>query len=412
MRRNLCVVAAIWFFSIANYCDRTVIAFAGPSIMTGLHIGAESFGTILALFAIGYGIAQLPGGLIADRWNPRILLIFAPLLWALFTGISGLASSAIALGIMRLCLGLSEALSNAAGVKVIGDTFAQRDRALAFGIVSTALALAPAIIGPIVGLLLASHGWRFVFLLMVAPPLIASLFNYAWIPRGNPRSAAAARPVDLPKMRLADIFRLRTLWLVSGVWFMFYVAFSGYLGWMPSYLLLERHLDVKAGGGFAGLPYLFGALGLTLTGIIGTRWLENRRPEMLATCYFFAAIALWLAYRASSIIECEVWLCFAAFCLYSTIALFSTVALDIAPEACRGTFWGIISSIGQIGAAVAPYLIGFFVGRAHNFAGAFGMMSGSLFFAAILSLVLVVLRLKRSIADPSAAIHREASDSV
>ena len=156
MRGKYQIVVAVWLLQVVNYIDRVVIGFAGPSMMQSLHIEPKTFGVLLSSFAVGYFVSQIPGGMIADRLGVRPILIIGPLFWALFTGLTGLVASVAALIVVRLCFGMAEGVANAATYKVIGDNFDARGRARAVSVWVTAFALAPALAGPTVGMLVVS----------------------------------------------------------------------------------------------------------------------------------------------------------------------------------------------------------------------------------------------------------------
>ena len=70
---------------------------------------------------------------------------------------------------------------------------------------------------------------------------------------------------------------------------------------MPSYLALQRHLDLKALGVAASVPYVFGFVGILLFGWLGSTVLYRVRAPMIAAGYLCAAASLYLAYTADRI---------------------------------------------------------------------------------------------------------------
>src|SRR3546814_9359270 len=82
----------------ANDLDRVAISVAGPAIMASLSMGAKDFGVVLSSFGVGFLMAQIPGGLLSDRFGARPMLVIASLLWALFTGLTGLVSTVTEIG--------------------------------------------------------------------------------------------------------------------------------------------------------------------------------------------------------------------------------------------------------------------------------------------------------------------------
>jgi sugar phosphate permease len=374
------LVGAVWFFQVANYLDRVAMSFAGPSIMKSLSMDPSAFGIVLSSFGVGYFLAQIPGGLLADRWGARPLLVIAPLFWAMFTGATGLVASVAGFAIVRTCFGIAEGISNASCYKVIGDHFNSQQRARAVGIWATAFAVAPAFAGPLVGTLLVAYGWQAVFFMMMAPALIAALVNYLIIPA---KQSAPASSVGTDRTEsFGRVLSHPSLWLIALTYFAFNIAYWGYLSWMPSYLALERHIDVKSIGMLGGIPYVCALFGLVLAGWLGSGPLYRFRPQLLATSYLCAGLSLFLAYRADTLPMSLIGLSSAALFLYGGLGPFGAIVLDLAPERYRAAYSGVVNTAGQIGGAVAPVVVGFMVSETGNFATGFGFMVIGLLIAA------------------------------
>ena len=372
------LVGAVWFFQVANYLDRVAMSFAGPSIMKSLSMDPGSFGIVLSSFGVGYFLAQIPGGLLADRWGARPLLVIAPLFWALFTGVTGLVATIAGFVIVRTCFGIAEGISNASCYKVIGDHFSSQQRARAVGIWATAFAVAPAFAGPLVGTLLVAYGWQAVFFMMMAPALVAALVNYLVIPA---KRSASSLGTDRNES-FGNVLGHPSLWLMALTYFAFNIAYWGYLSWMPSYLALERHIDVKSIGLLGGIPYVCALFGLMLAGWLGSGLLYRYRPQLLAVSYLCAGISLFLAYLADTLPMSLIGLSSAAFFLYGGLGPFGAIVLDLAPERYRAAYSGVVNTAGQIGGAVAPVVVGFMVSETGSFATGFGFMIIGLFIAA------------------------------
>lgn len=377
MKSKFGLIFALWFLALVNYLERVAMSFAGPSIMSSLAMPAAEFGVVLSSFGIGYMLAQIPGGLVADRWGARTLLVMGPIFWALFTGLTGLVSTLIGFVIVRICFGLSEGLSNTSVYKAIGENFEAKDRARIIGICSTAIPIAPALAGAIVGTLLGVYGWQAMFFIMVVPALMAALFCFLFVPAKHlvPQSREARNE---PRTSFRELLRYPSLWLLSIGCFAWNIPYWGFLGWMPSYLSIAHHLDLKTLGAVAGLPYVFAFFGLLVSGWLGS-WKLDRYCAQLAAAYFVgAAIFLFLAYQAVSLGWAVAGLSGAAFFLFGSSAPIGKLALDLAPERHRAAYVGIYNSFGQVGGAFAPAAIGFLVTQTGTFASGFGLMVAGL----------------------------------
>ena len=64
----------LFLLYVANYLDRTNIAYATLGMKGDLGLTDSVFGTASGIFFIGYFALQIPGALLVERWSARLLL--------------------------------------------------------------------------------------------------------------------------------------------------------------------------------------------------------------------------------------------------------------------------------------------------------------------------------------------------
>jgi sugar phosphate permease len=303
------VLALLWIAFFTAYLDRTNVTIAGPSLMAHFGIGKTAFGSILAAFTGGYALMQIPGGMLADRFGAKRVLIAALLVWSLFTGLTGLATSLFALIAIRFAFGLGEGIEGGAHFKALGDRFASQERSAASGIFHTALALGPAIAAPIASLLLVHFGWRALFFWFAVPGLIVAAIVWRYFPE---RPAPDVVAVELREERDTSS---AVPWSAFVAYLFFNVAFWGLIGWMPTYLNETRHIELKALGAAASIPYLAGFVGLLVMGALGHGVFYRQRALLTGVGYLLAGVGLFAAYQARTAGASLAGLSFAAFFL-------------------------------------------------------------------------------------------------
>ncbi|NKJ00948.1 MFS transporter [Novosphingobium sp. SG707] len=370
------ILAVIWFFQITLNFDRVIMAFSGPAILKALALGPQSLGTILSGFAIGYMCGQIPGGLLADRWRIKTMLIVLPVLWGLFTGLTALAATVAGFVAFRACLGLAEGLAVPACFRVIGETFDSQRRTGAMALSSTAGALGPAIAGPIIGLVIAAYGWQAAFYVLAVPPFIAAVLIFLVLPsrrsvEKHPEHTSPAEAVAKPS--ISTVLLNGRLWVTSFAYFCFNIGYWGYNGWMPTYLATAHHLDIKHLGLIGSIPYVMAFAGLLSFGALGAR-LQRFRIQTLAIAYLLTGASLFLAFGAGALFGTMLGLCFASFFLSGGIPLFGSMLFDLAPRGGSGSYAGIVFTAGQLGGVFAPFAIGRLVQLTGNFAAGFALM--------------------------------------
>src|SRR6516164_9382845 len=112
-----------------NYVDRASISVAMPAISKEFNIDLATQGFILSSFLITYALMQIPGGMLADRFKPRIVIALATLGWGFFQAVAAVSFSAWVLVLTRLGLGVSEAPIYPAGGKLNAIWMTSNERA-------------------------------------------------------------------------------------------------------------------------------------------------------------------------------------------------------------------------------------------------------------------------------------------
>ena len=63
-------------------------------------------GLVFSAFSLGYALAQVPGGWLADRWGPRLALAAVVTVWSALTALTGAAWSLVSLVVIRFLFGI------------------------------------------------------------------------------------------------------------------------------------------------------------------------------------------------------------------------------------------------------------------------------------------------------------------
>ena len=95
--------------AFVTYLDRICISVAAPSITEGLGLTTAQMGYAFSVFALAYGIFEIPMGWFSDRFGQRGLMARIVAAWSLFTVLTGLARSYAALIAVRFLFGAVQA---------------------------------------------------------------------------------------------------------------------------------------------------------------------------------------------------------------------------------------------------------------------------------------------------------------
>ncbi len=184
-----------------TYLDRVCISVATPDIMRTLNLSKIQMGYAFGVFAVAYGIAEIPSGWLTDRLGQRRMLTWIVGLWSFFTAMTGLVWEFRGLLVVRFLFGAAEAGAFPSLARAIGHWFHPTDRGRANGVMWMGARLGGAVAPPVATLLLGWFGWR-------VPFYIFGLVGGAWCLlfwktyRDDPAQHPQATAVDLEYVRL------------------------------------------------------------------------------------------------------------------------------------------------------------------------------------------------------------------
>lgn len=175
--------------------DVAMLNVALPSIRADLGLSTGELQWVMSAYVLGYGGFMLLGGRAADLFGRRRMFLFWLTVFMLFSGLGGFATEGWMLLLARFVTGVAAAFMTPAGLSIITTGFAEgpeRNRAL---LVYSGTAAGGFSIGLVIGGLLTSLGWRWVFFVPVAMSLLILLAAIALVPKA-PRPDRTGHRVD------------------------------------------------------------------------------------------------------------------------------------------------------------------------------------------------------------------------
>ncbi|HEY4282553.1 MAG TPA: MFS transporter [Chthoniobacterales bacterium] len=348
----------LFLLYVANYLDRTNIAYATLGMKGELGLTDSVFGTASGIFFIGYFALQVPGALLVERWSARLLLAITLITWGALTTLTGFVHSAHQLYGARFLLGAAEAGFFPGVVVYLSHWFIYRDRAKAIALFMSAIPVGFIVGGPVAGTILGVHwlglsGWRWLFLFEGGPAVVLGITTLFVLPdrpndvrwlRPDERDWLASRlgeerqaKAHLEHMTIWQALRHPAVLMLTAGLFFTYTGGYAFWFWMPTMLQrLTGWTDVRLIGWVGAIPFVGALIGMLLLGWNSDRTRERRwhfaAPQLTAA----VSLAVWFVLPHSNTL----------LIMLFTLIVFGTVAY-------LPSFWALPSAFLSSSAAAA-----------------------------------------------------------
>ena len=360
----------VFFFLYVGFCisyiDRSAIGLALPSISKDFTLAPTQMGVVISAFFIGYSIMQLPGGWMADKFGSKSVILIALTLWSIFTFMTGHASSLAGLLFLRFVFGLCEGPYAGACYRGIAEYFPRELRpAFATGVLSSnyiGSAIAPIIIVP----LILWFGWRGMFQALGCIGLVYVFFYaffYAFfVKQVKPaEEEKAGAKKGSKKEYFLKLLHFSIIWKLVVCAFCISCINKGLDAWMPTYLIAERGINLKAVGYVTPIPFMASFLSTAGCGWLMNKYFDKKEQYMIAICAVMTAVFLYLMYNAETLFWVVVFQCgvyfFKACILGSAVA----IVLKIVTGNIAGSATMIVNMGGQVAGFISPVVMGYLV---------------------------------------------------
>jgi len=285
--------------------DGQLIGFAIPVIIKEWGVSRGDFAPVVATGLVGMGIGSACAGLFADRFGRRWAVIASVFLFGFATCLIGLSQNLLTIALLRFAAGLGIGGALPSSTTVTAEFTPARRRTLAITATIVCVPLGGMLAGFFASFILPAYGWRGLFLIGGAIPMIMGLILFTTIPE-SPRflvrhperwgelqkllakmsrpTAAGAVYTDIAEQKMEKrdgfpaLFQSGLARDTAALWsafFMTLLAVYAAFSWLPT-MLASEGLDVAvAGSGLTAynLGGVLGALGCAVAITrFGSRW--------------------------------------------------------------------------------------------------------------------------------------------
>ncbi|MBK1886559.1 Bcr/CflA family multidrug efflux MFS transporter [Marinobacter sp. DY40_1A1] len=153
-----------------------------PQIGSDFGTGTSQVQLTLSLYMVGFAIAQLVCGPLADRFGRKPIMIGGFVVFALASIGCALASNIETLILCRFLQALGGSAGPVLGRAAIRDIYTPREAAKIMALLASIMALAPAVAPTLGGIMVAGFGWHSIFIVLGGYALIMAVVVAFGIP--------------------------------------------------------------------------------------------------------------------------------------------------------------------------------------------------------------------------------------
>ncbi|WP_116138633.1 MFS transporter [Trinickia diaoshuihuensis] len=204
------VLATVSVAFVVTQLDVTIVNIALPNIGSQLQAPVSVLQWIVDAYTLAFAVLMLSAGILGDRYGARRLFAAGLALFALASLACGVAPNAAALVAARAIQGISAAAMLPNSLALLNRACRHdphlRARAVGLWTASGSISIAA---GPVLGgILIATWGWRSIFLVNVPICLAGLVATFMWIPKRQDDGAPTPRAqvgIDLPGQAIAIV---------------------------------------------------------------------------------------------------------------------------------------------------------------------------------------------------------------
>lgn len=272
--RLLLPFAAGYFLS---YLYRTVNAVIGPVIGRELALPDNALGLITSTYFLAFGLAQLPIGILLDRFGPRRVEAGLLLVAASGAGIFALSDSLFGLATGRALIGLGVAACLMASFKSFAQWFPADRQASLTGWIMASGGLGALAASKPLELALGFTGWREIVVVLSGLTILVAACLWYFVPEKEIDQHGTGFMEQLVGVK--TIFSSRHFWSYAPMGFFFTGGFMAVQGlWATRWMSVMEAMDPAAIA--ARLTWMSGSmlLGFLFMGFFATRLVHRGIP--------------------------------------------------------------------------------------------------------------------------------------
>jgi sugar phosphate permease len=368
------------------FLDRINIGYAQLQMKQSLPFSDAVYGLGAGIFFIGYFLFEVPSNLMLARVGARRTLLRIMSCWGIVAAAMMFVSTPTMFYVLRFLLGVFEAGFFPGVLLYLTYWYPNARRGRIIALFMSATAIAGILAGPLSGGIMKYMdgmngwaGWQWLFLVQGVPATLLGIAAWFYLQDkpedarwlNNAEKAIVRAELDQDQQAAAShgsfwqLLRDPKVYVMSLIYFLLLGAAYAIIFWVPTVIRSWGVTDMLQIGLYAAIPNLIGAVAMVLVARHSDKKME-RRWHLIA-CVLVASVGMLLTVMAKGNLALSLaCLSLAVVGVASATPIFFTIPTAYLAPASAAAGLALISSLGNLGAAVSPSLTGLISARTGN----------------------------------------------
>lgn len=355
------ILAVLFMGWLASSMSRMLINYAMIAMSQEFNFNSSQSGLVFSAYFAGYVLMQIPGGMLADKFNTKRLLMCVMVTSSLFTILTGMTHTITMLLVVRFAFGIAQGSYSPAAMKIIAVEFPKNERGRAISIFMSAYSVCSFILPVFSTTTMAYAGWRVAFYILGAIELtVALLFPY--IVKGSlnlPKSSPALSAGNKSTVSFKMVLRQPIVVLLFVTSFCLNIIQWGVNTWIPTYLSTARNLSLQTLGWVATVPAVGSLIGMYLSGIVVDKLKKSGQEGTIAAISLvLCVVLLYMMYSVKEIGTYALCSTLLSVALSPVNIIKSSILSKKLDSSLIGKATGITNTGGQLAGLIVPTAMG------------------------------------------------------
>lgn len=353
---HVIICLMIVFFAV-NF-DKGLIGMAIIPIREQFGLSATQAGLMMSAYSLGFAIVSFPGGIIADKFGYKRVLVACLALATVCAFVFPFASVLTMFIVIRFLLGFSHGSVPSATTKGIALNYDKEKRVMIQSVWFIAQNIA-GFAATYIGARIIAVNYQYAYWVAAALYVIAFLLILKNLPNIKEAEAKEKATVDNKnKAKISDVFKDRNMWIFAICIFVFNLILNGSNNWYATFLSTNFNKDMVEIGSILSLSSLISIGCSPLTGYLLSKVFKGKENWFVFISTIITAILFTVMVKGNVLALSVVCIYVSAYSSMFPFVAIKTLPQKLVSEEYIGTTMGVITAVSSLGGFVAPTLIG------------------------------------------------------